>query len=150
MQVEGLFKATIPIPPAVQNELFPLNTMPFMGCGFPMLVDYYVGLSLFPTKTSQEKLACTHAHIPTLTSIVHKQIDGHTKDDSRDSWKQSWMDFINDKMFQPFAKKPQFPRIGVSGMRVTGVDLARSDSGQHNCDDDDSDALDVRICVLLL
>ena len=55
------------------------------------------------------------------------------------------------RWFSLLQKKPQFLRIGVSGPRVTGVDLARFDSGQHNRDDDDSDALDdVRSCVLLL
>jgi hypothetical protein len=67
-------------------------------------------------------------------------MEGHDKEVRRNDWRNSWIAFIQDPKTQPFASKPVFPRIGVSGARVTSLDLERQLS-RHG-DDEEANASD--------
>jgi hypothetical protein len=144
-QVEELFEKEFQL--SFDCELFPKGSVTLLGYGFPMLIDYFLGLCLFPTKTAYEKVAREHSEMKPLLTVVDKQINGHHKESCREAWKKGWIAFLEDVNTQSFARKPQFPRIGVQGMRVTSMDLERYKAKDDDEDNDVSDGLndDVRI-----
>ena len=150
-QVQELFEKEYQL--SFECELFPYRAMTLLGYGFPMLIDYFLGLCFFPTKTAYEKVARGNREVKPLLTVVDKQIHGHHTLSCRDAWKKGWIAFLEDPDTQSFARKPQFPRIGIHGTRVTSFDLERSiNQDQGNDDGDESDGLlfdDVRIKLML-
>jgi hypothetical protein len=98
--------------------------LPLLGPGFAMIVDYCLALSFFPTRSTYESFQNQHLeNFAGLETIYSGSVQSHLHEGRRALWKGRWIDHMQDPETNMFVKKPVFPRIGVSGQRVTSQDL---------------------------
>ena len=134
MQVNQLFQQVLNVGPSV---LAPSETIPLLGPGFAMIIDYCLALCLFPTRTAYEELKVKYGW-KDFNELYVKLASKHGDSSRRDLWRQSWNLFVNTASTQKFARKPVFARIGVSGSRKTLKDVEEVAAGGY-AQADDSD-----------